>query len=836
MPTGAPAVHADDEIRERFGVRDPIAVVLRSDHPDGVFNAATLRRVRDLTAAFLRLEGVRPADVLSLATAQGFRVKPGTLTFRTFLEPLPEIPAEIQRLRDDLRRIELYDGILISRDGRGAAIFIGTPPGADRVALVDQIRRIAAAAPVPDLDRPIEITGAPVAEALLGSHILADLGVPAAFVGRHGDGKGIGLVPVALAVMALVFLAAFRRAAAAVLPLAEAGGCLIVVFGLMGWLGVPIYLTTAVLPVILTAVGLADEIHIFRRYVDLVRERPGAERPALVRATLDEMAPPVVRTSLTTAVAFLSFALSPIGPVRAFGLFTAFGVLVCLVWSLSVVPAVLVLVPANRLVAPRRRPDRIGRSLGRLAALGSRRPVVLGAALLAGLVALDGIRRLEVQDSWLAGFDPASGFAQASRYFDRQFLGSHQMLLSVEGEPRHLEGEVEAGSLDRHVLRLPSSPAAVTAGGLEGSWIRVFRLGGEEQAPSRPQATRGWSTWIQSARREGDRWVLTLPRRRGSGRIWLRSGENERLGYEIRSEPLMIPAVLERIGALEAFLAGLPGVGGVLGPASYLETVGFMMQPHDRSSRRLPIDPERARLRWRYYERIRGEEHLAMIVDRGFARGLVTVYLEGSNYADSRRLEAEIRDYQRRHLEPHGIRLRLGGDVAVSQALIDAVVATQLSSLLLSLLGILAVAALLGRSLRWGLCCVLPPASAVLSIFAFMGWLGIPLGVATSMFAGMTLGVGVDFSLHLLSRRRHLRRAGKTGIEAMAGALRTVGPAILIDALAIGLGFGVLILSQVPANARLGGLLVLSVLACLASTLLLIPASGPRQSTATTSG
>ncbi len=802
MPGRSPAVAADRAIRETFDVRDPIAVVLSSEHRDGIFHPAALARVRDLSAAVLSLEGVRPQDVLSLATERGFRVATGTLRFRTLLDPLPETPAEIALLRDDLRRIELYDGTLVSRDGGRAAILVGTPPEADRVALAGEIRRLATSGSPPGLT--VEVVGAPVAEALLGHHILADLGV---------------LVPVALAVMGLVFLAAFRRPAAALLPLAEAGGCLVIVFGLMGWLEVPVYLTTAVLPVILTAVGLADEIHIFRRFVDRVREDPGKQPAALVGATLDEMAPPVIKTSLTTAVAFLSFTLSPIGPVRLFGLFTTFGVLVCLLWSLSVVPAVLVLVPPKRWVAPRRSGgDRLGRAFAWLAALGRRRrTAVLAAAGVLAVVAVDGVRRVEVQDSWLAGFDPASAFARATRRFDQQFLGSHRLLLEVEAEAPRLAGEVEAGALDGHRLTLP---AAADGPRLAGSRIRVFRLAGGEAQPARE-----WSTWIARADRRDGGVVLTMPRRRGSGRMWLRPRDGERLGYEIRSQPFLVPSVLARIGTLEAFLATRPGVGGVLGPARFLATVGFMTRPGGRASRRLPGDPEQAERRWQSYGRIRGEERLGQLVDGAFARGLVTVYLAGSDYAAERRLEAEIRDYERRHLAPHGLGLRIGGDAAVSGALIDAVVATQLSSLGLSLLGIFALAAVLGRSLRWGLYCVLPPAAAVLSIFAAMGWLGIPLGVATSMFAGMTLGVGVDFAIHLLSRHRRLCRAGQLGLEAMAGALSTTGPAIVVDALAVALGFGVLVVSQVPANARLGGLLVVSVLGCLAATFFLVPAA-----------
>ena len=193
----------------------------------------------------------------------------------------------------------------------------------------------------------------------------------------------------------------------------------------------------------------------------------------------------------------------------------------------------------------------------------------------------------------------------------------------------------------------------------------------------------------------------------------------------------------------------------------------------------------------------------------------MTVVLRGADFAGTRRLLAEIRAFERDRLAAHGIRLAFGGDVAVSQALIEAVVSTQVRSLLFSLAGVLAVAALFGRSWRFGAYSVLPSAVAVLAVFAVMGWAGIPLGVATSMFAAMTLGPGVDYAIHFLAR---YRKAG-----GAVPALSTAGTAILIDALAVGGGFGVLSLSQVPANARLGALMTTSVLACLAATFLLLP-------------
>ena len=150
--------------------------------------------------------------------------------------------------------------------------------------------------------------------------------------------RKVGLVPVALAIMAIVFFLSFRSLPAAALPLMEAGACLAFVFGLMGWFDVPVYLTIAVLPIVLTAIGVADEIHIFDRYRDSLLSRPEEPYIDVLAATMKEMHVPVVKTSLTTAIGFLSFALSPIRPVQAFGLFTAVGIVFCMVWSLTVIP------------------------------------------------------------------------------------------------------------------------------------------------------------------------------------------------------------------------------------------------------------------------------------------------------------------------------------------------------------------------------------------------------------------------------------------------------------------------------------------------------------------
>jgi hypothetical protein len=433
------------------------------------------------------------------------------------------------------------------------------------------------------------------------------------------------------------------------------------------------------------------------------------------------------------------------------------------------------------------------------------------------LVSLDGLRRLNVQDSWVDGFAPQSGFARSMRSFDRQYLGAHQLLVTVEAEPLSFRGETTGAALGDHSLALAGAivPPGLAPARWAGSWIHVVPA---------PERGRDWSGTVESARLEGGRLVLRLPLQGGSPHFWLDPQPDERLNVEVRKEPFMVPDLLRQVEGLEDYLASHERVGGVLGPAKYLATTAFMLKPDVPGSRRLPDRPEQARSLWAHYGRVRGPERLRQIVDPAYSRAVVTAFLKEPDYATTGRLMADLRAYERERLAPHGLRLGFAGDIAVSQSLIEAIVSTQIRSLVLSLAGILALTAFLGRSLRHGLLCVFPPALAMLLSFAVMGWLGIPLGVATSMFAGMTLGVGVDYVVHLLERHRRAREAGLAGEDAAAEALASTGPPVTIDTLGVGLSFSVLLLSQVPANARLGGLLAFSLFVCLAATLAVMPA------------
>lgn len=875
LPSKARDVLYDRVIRHQFGLSDSLIVLIRRDAPGGIFDAGTLRRVVELTQRLQEMEGLKPSDVISLATEKGHRVRQGTLSFLGLLDPLPQTPAELKQLREDIQSLRIYNGTLVSANEKATAIYIEVPERIDRLAFCARVQRI--------LDgfggdaEGMYLTGAPVAESLLGIHILEDLGAPISLLGddfawssdevrgrpgsldqlRFWVARHLGLLPLAIAVMTVVFSLAFRSLTAMAFTWVKIVCCLGMVFGLMGWCGVPVYLTTAVIPVILVAIGVSDEVHIFNRYARNLRNSNQVETPDLhlddrafarnaMLAAMTEVWRPVAMTSITTAFGFLSFVLSTLPSVQAFGIFTAIGALICMMWALTATPALAMMVHPRRFarvskrlsdVATRPAEARVPSRKGVLATFGraaiSARLLVLSifAALL--VIAVFGIRRIAIQDSWIDGFSPSTRFYQTTQYFNEQFLGMHALYVCVDTGGHALEGMLDQSRVDHQSLTL-SGDAVPDSPKLVGQSIELRRT--TPPATTRAANVIPYQSWITSAEPEGDSIKLGLERRKGSPRFRLYLGDKDKVAFLIAPRRLAQPETLRIIRDFERFLAAHPDeqVGGALGPTAYLETTNFIAQGRRYGSHTIPDSADSVEFLWKSYGSIRGEDRLRCAVDPERARAIISVFLKNANFRDTRRFLDDVRRYQRERLANQGIEVSFAGDVAASQAMISAITGTQVSSIALSILGVFISAVVVHRSLKWGMLCALPCALATPLTFGLMGFANIPLGVATSMFAAMAIGIGDDYAIHFVERYRLALAHGASRVDGIIESLTAAGPSIIVDALSVSLGFVVLTLSQVPANARLGMMIVASIVTCLAATLLLLPAicalmrAGPR--------
>ena len=221
--------------------------------------------------------------------------------------------------------------------------------------------------------------------------------------------------------------------------------------GLGGWVGLPMTAAAAIAPVVVLTVAIASCVHIFsslvhsmqrgasralaERGTDGVHSLPGDDtlrRNAIVESMRVNFQP-VFLACMTTALGFLSMNASEVPPLRHLGTFVAFGVGAAFVLSVTLLPALLSLMPIRvSTIADRR--DAAMIALGEFVI---RRRRVLGWGFGAVTVALlASIPRNELNDVFLHYFDESVELRRDAEFTVKNLTGLYTMEYSLpSGEP-----------------------------------------------------------------------------------------------------------------------------------------------------------------------------------------------------------------------------------------------------------------------------------------------------------------------------------------------------------------------------------------------------------------
>ncbi len=151
-------------------------------------------------------------------------------------------------------------------------------------------------------------------------------------------------------------------------------------------------------------------------------------------------------------------------------------------------------------------------------------------------------------------------------------------------------------------------------------------------------------------------------------------------------------------------------------------------------------------------------------------------------------------------------------------------VSTQIRSFPLATGIILLLIGVLFRSARVFAASILPNLLPIIGTFALMALLGIPLDPATVMIASVAIGLAADNTIHFLARYRFYVQAGQQGPAAAALSFGVLGRAAVYTSIVAATGFGVLYLSEFRPVALFGLLTSTTILAALASDMIVLPA------------
>ncbi|MFL2738667.1 MAG: RND family transporter [bacterium] len=347
-----------NKFREQFG-RDEIVLALI--HPKNVFDIEFLKKLKsfheDLEAEVPHLD-----EVQSLINVTAMRGEGGDLIIEELMADWPDEDAEVMDLKDRVLRNKFYRNFLVSEDGQYTTVVVRSNAFSDLGIDLDQegileegfldeeetsfsdneksqlltdeqnSEFVEAIKSVADRHRntdfPIELGGSPVMVHDLNKAMFKDMPV---------------FVLASLGVIAILLLLLFRRLSGLLLPILTVILSMLTALGLLGLTGTKLTIVMQILPSILITVGIGYSVHLLVIYYRHLREH-GDEGDAIAFA-MGHSGLAILITSLTTAGGLLSFVPVKVAPVSDLGLYGAAGIMLCVFFTLVLLPALLSVLP-----------------------------------------------------------------------------------------------------------------------------------------------------------------------------------------------------------------------------------------------------------------------------------------------------------------------------------------------------------------------------------------------------------------------------------------------------------------------------------------------------------
>ena len=202
--------------------------------------------------------------------------------------------------------------------------------------------------------------------------------------------------------------------------------------GIAGWFGILISPPSSMAPTMIMTLAVADSIHILLSMLGQMRR--GKSKPDAIVESLRVNFGPVFLTSLTTAIGFLSMNFSDAPPFWHLGNITAVGVTAAWLYSVTLLPALMAILPVRVKAGPA---NRTAASLAKLAdfVIGRRKALLWGVSAAAIILSLF-ITRNEFDDRFVEYFDKEIAFRADSDFATKHLTGAYQVQFSLgSGEP-----------------------------------------------------------------------------------------------------------------------------------------------------------------------------------------------------------------------------------------------------------------------------------------------------------------------------------------------------------------------------------------------------------------
>lgn len=282
------------------------------------------------------------------------------------------------------------------------------------------------------------------------------------------------------------------------------------------------------------------------------------------------------------------------------------------------------------------------------------------------------------------------------------------------------------------------------------------------------------------------------------------------------------PGHLKKIARLQKFLDSLDGVDKTVSFVDYLKLVNYATNRHNEEFYALPEEPFEIRMLVNSYKTMLGNDMLQRFMNADFSKLNILLRTHISSSVDILATQEKIEKHLRENF-PEAFSFQVTGfGVVISQSS-KLLTEGQVKSLSLTLILVFGIMFLLFMSYKVGFIGMLPNCFPIIVNFGLMGWLGIPLSVATSLIASVAIGLAVDDTIHYLVRYNREFKKDLDKNRALKDTINRIGKPIIFTTLTVSIGFSILMFSSFRPTAVFGLMMVVTMFSALVADLILLP-------------
>lgn len=822
-------------------------------------NNRTIQAIKEISERVEIMDGVD--DVSSLintdfpdGSAEGMIIEP--LVGDDFTGTVEEIAQLKTSLLD---WPDMFENILYSEDFRSTQIFVVINKDAvhlQKNAVYDNIAEFSKEYDWLD----IRVAGDPVISHDAEIFMIADL---------------TSLIPLVLLVLLICLYFSFHRMGGTLLPMITVLVTTIWTLGIMASFNIALSIVATCLPVLIIAIGSAYGIHVMNHYYSEMRahkERISSEdHKEMVISSVKQVLRPVILAGFTTIVGFSSIMTSPIVPLKTFGLFSTVGTVIALVLSLVFIPSLVIVGYRDKEKKSsgkleERKNMRQERSHQRMEAvynkMSNHRVGILVSTVIIVLISVYGLSQMKIESALIEYFPKDSSLRVNADYISDNFAGTNTFNIVVKGdnpgdvidpqvlkemdnlkkflEEKHPEiGKIMTYSdFIKRMNQIMNFPEDELTGDYDsyddydsGSFDSNDSFGsffGEEETADSGSFFGGEEAGETSSFFGGED-------TEGAGSFF--GGDafdvDDEVAVQAGFEPLSLSEdltwatlldltrkIVNENGTEELTVEELTAE---IEKAFNIRGKAFYEIPSDPTKYMASSNEELKNLISQYLLLYSGslDKFSDDTLEPSQVRMLVQI--KESDTATGVKILNDVNAYAAEHF-PENITIENSGIAEITIALTDMITSSQITSLLTALIAVFLIVSIAYKSPIAGFFGIVPLFLSILINFGLMGIAGINLDMITSLVASIAIGVGVDYTIHFLSRYKIERLKSDDLNLVTKNTILSSGKGIITNAVSVGLGFAVLVFSKFVVLRYIGILVAVIMLTSSVAALTVLPA------------